>query len=251
MKRTVTNARVRSSALAAVAAAFLAVAGMAPRAASAEENNANNAPSSATAAPQATPPPNYPPPPPRWAPNAPPPQNAYAPQWGYAPPPPPMGVYRPISFTLGVGPGVLMGPKKPNGKYERDFALSYNLFRLGFGVANNLALYIGFEGAGATSVSPETNEDSWLKQQAWTFGLQAYVLPRLYLRGGVGVGYLNETTDSVDYSSTNGIAMSAAIGYEFLQSRHVALALDLSGNLTRYSREIWGMGGLELTLSFF
>jgi hypothetical protein len=204
--------------------------------------------------------PQYPPPPPRPVDQQPqppqqPPSYGYPPSYGV---PPrynsyygpqnyyqPAGVYRPISFSIGAGPGALIGPG------EHQLALSYNLFRIGFGVAPNLAFFVSFEGAGTSSINPATDEDSWLKQETWQLGLQFYLLPQVYIRGGIGAGFVNESTDFASFSGGTGIAFSGALGYEFVQSRHVALALEAAGNATKYSRESWAMTGLNLSLTFF
>ena len=212
--------------------------------------------SAPTAAP-AQPPPNYPPPPPRYPsgggyppgggyPGAP---TYYAPapqrQWSY---PEVSGIYRPISFTIGVGPGYLHGPQN-----TRELAISYNLFRLGFGVIPNLAFVLEFQGTGVNTVNESYGEYSWLKQENWLLGLQYHFLRRMYLRGGVGAGFVSEHTESFDIPGPGtGLAMAGAIGFEFVQTPHVALALDLNGSVTKYARkEYWGTTGLNLAVSFY
>jgi hypothetical protein len=199
------------------------------------------------------PPANYPPPPPRY-------QTApgYGPPPGYYYPPPRVnrysqyypqveGVYRPISFTMGIGPGALIGPD-----HIHEAALSYNLARLGIGVAPNLQLTIAFEGTGANRVSGLTGEDSWLSQNTWMFGVQYWLLPRVYVRLGAGASTISEHSASLDvYYDGTGIAMGGGIGFEFVQTRHVALALDLNGSFTQYSNDHWGTTGANLAVSFF
>jgi hypothetical protein len=164
---------------------------------------------------------------------------------GYYPPPPPTGVYRPFSLTIAAGPGRLMGPG------EKDWAVSYNLFRVGLGVARNLSVILGFEGSGASSVNPKTHADSWLKQEVWYGGVQYHLLPRLHVRASVGIGAVSETTAKQKFSGGKGTALSAAIGYEFIQMPRTAVGLELVGNTTRYQTESWEMVGLNLALSFF
>jgi hypothetical protein len=226
-------------------------------------SQAQNAPAAgsappATPAPQ-TPPPNYPPPPPRYPggntypggsgyPGAPPSYYAPAPprQWMQAPEM--SGVYRPFSFTVGVGPGYLHGPGN-----TRELAISYNLFRIGFGVAPNVSFVLAFEGTGVNTFNDAFGEYSFLKQENWLLGLQYHLLRRLYVRGGVGAGFISEHTDSFDIPGPGtGLAMAGAIGYEFVQTPHVALALDLNGSVTKYARrEYWGTTGLNLAVSFY
>jgi hypothetical protein len=221
-------------------------------------------------APPPAPPGNYPPPPPRasqqgdyqYPPQYPPPQYPQYPQYPptyYAQHPgfgftPPTSIYRPFSFTIGVGPGYLHGwGTDDNGKSDAEsgFALSYNLFRLGFGIIPNLAFWVGFEGTGTNSTSPLTGENSWLRQENWLLGLQYYLVPRLYVRGGMGAGFISETTASIAASGGTGIAFAGAIGWEFVQTAHVALALDANGSITKYSNQNWSTAGLNLAVSFF
>jgi len=236
MKRTVS---VLAVALAALCIARVSLAQGAP------------APGSAPPAPAMQPPPNYPPPPPRYPsggyPNAP---TYYAPaqprQWmSY---PEVSGIYRPLSFTIGVGPGYLTGPQNTH-----ELAISYNLFRLGFGVIPNLSFVIEFQGTGVNTVNETYGEYSWLKQENWLIGLQYHFLRRMYVRGGIGAGFVSENTESFDIPGPGtGLATAGAIGFEFVQTPHVALALDLNGSVTKYARkEYWGTTGLNLAVSFY
>jgi hypothetical protein len=218
--------------------------------------------SAPTSAPTQPPPPprGYPPPPPRGpSPGGYPsqypqqyPPTYYAPAqqrgWGYYGQP--AGVYRPFSFTVGVGPGYLHGWGN-SADAESAVALSYNLFRLGFGIAPNVSVVIAFEGTGTNSTSPLTGERSWLRQENWLLGIQYHLVPRLYVRGGVGAGFISESSFSADVSGGTGIATAAAIGYEFVQTPHVALALDANGSITKYSDQYWSTAGLNLAVSFF
>jgi hypothetical protein len=231
---------------------------------------------SAPAEPTAQPPPppqGYPPPPPRATSQPggyqypqqypPPPPNQYPPNqypptyWapnqprGYGYYPQAQGaIYRPFSFTIGVGPGYLHGWGN-SADAESAVALSYNLFRLGFGIAPNTSFVIAFEGTGTNSTSPLTGEQSWLRQENWLLGVQYHIVPRLYIRGGVGAGFISEHSFSADVSGGTGIATAGAIGWEFVQTPHVALALDANGSVTKYSDQYWSTAGLNLAVSFF
>jgi hypothetical protein len=200
--------------------------------------------------PQVTPvPPAYPPPPPRY-PGQPPldypfPTSTSAPPTGALPATPPGGVYRPFSFTAAAGPGALLGPG------ESGLAVSYQLFRLGLGVAPNYSVLFAFEGAGTNSVNPATNRASWLKQDIWQLGVQAHLRQRLYVRGGLGVGFVSEKVGGRTFDGGRGLALCAAVGYEVVQLWFAAVALDLHGSTTRYARESWQTAGLDLAVSFF
>jgi hypothetical protein len=232
-------------------------------------------PPDATNAQPAPPPGNYPPPPPRSAtpapayqypqqypqgsryPGYPPPPPAYAPY--YPPPrvrrssyeyyPQTDGIYRPFSLTLAIGPGFLRGPYSDVDQGKA--ALSYNLVRLGFGIAPNLQFILAFEGTGANTIAGDTGESAWLSQQNWLLGLQYYMLRRLYVRGAAGVASISEHTASYDNPGLTGIAMSAGIGVELVQSQHAAVGLDLNGSFNSYSGEHWETGGLDLAVTFF
>jgi hypothetical protein len=203
----------------------------------------------ATPAPLPPPPaPTYPPPPPRYQGGPPPFAYPFQPPEAapaIAAPDDQNGVRRPISFTASVGPGMLFGPG------ERQMALSYQLFRVGVGIDRNLSAVLGYESTGTDSVNPATDEDSWLKQDIWSLGLAAHLLPQLYFRGIMGIGHVSEKTASSNFSGGRGITVGAAVGYELLQMRHLALALDLHGSYTHYARESWKTTGLELAVSFF
>jgi hypothetical protein len=212
-------------------------------------------PLAAAAAPTPPPPPplpaqGYPPPPPRFHGVGQPPPFDYPFEEGPGGTPAVArpafeGIYRPLSFTASVGPGALFGPG------ENEFALSYQLFRLGVGLDENLAAVFGYESTGTDSVNPATNEDSWLKQDIWSLGLQAHLERRLYFRGTMGLGYVSEKTASAKFSGGRGVSVATAVGYELLQYSHLALALDVHGSYTHYPRESWKTLGLQLAVSVF
>jgi hypothetical protein len=208
----------------------------------------SGAPARADPAPVVTPvPPAFPPPPPRYPGEAPLdyPFRTSAPASTGLPATPPSGVYRPFSFTAAVGPGALLGPG------ESAFAVSYQLFRLGLGVAPNFSVLFAFEGAGTSSVNPATNRESWLKQDIWQLGVQSHLRRRLYVRGGLGVGFVSEKVGGRTFDGGRGMALCAAVGYEVVQLWFAAVALDLHGSTTRYARESWQTAGLDLAVSFF
>jgi hypothetical protein len=194
--------------------------------------------------------PAFPPPPPRYS-GEPPldypfPSSTTAPiPTGPLPGTPMSGVYRPFSFTAAVGPGALLGPG------ESALAVSYQLFRLGLGVARNFSVLFAFEGAGTNSVNPATNRESWLKQDIWQLGVQSHLRQRLYVRGGLGVGFVSEKVGGRTFDGGRGMALCAAVGYEVVQLWFAAVALDLHGSTTRYARESWQTAGLDLAVSFF
>jgi len=120
-------------------------------------------------------------------------------------------------------------------------------------VIPNLSFVIEFQGTGVNTVNETYGEYSWLKQENWLIGLQYHFLRRMYVRGGIGAGFVSENTESFDIPGPGtGLATAGAIGFEFVQTPHVALALDLNGSVTKYARkEYWGTTGLNLAVSFY
>jgi hypothetical protein len=231
------------------------------------------APKAAASTPVATPRLAYPPPPPRWA-DQPPidypfpqpvatanqvsagtpvssgsevsPGTQVSSGFPYGPPPPPPdGVSRRFSLTAAIGPGALIGPG------ESALALSYQVARIGIGIDRDLILQLSYEGAGTSSVNPMTQGDSWLKQDMMAAGLQHFLGQRLYLRGGLGVGFVSEKTKTMKFTGGKGIAALAAFGYELTQRTHWALGIDLHASLTHYPAESWKTFGLSATISVF
>jgi hypothetical protein len=217
---------------------------------------------------------SYPPPPPRWtqlppvqnplaltrtgeaaptaptapvAPTAPPPVAVQAtPAFPYGPPPEPerAGVYRRFSMTAALGPGRLIGPG------EQTLAVSYQVARAGLGLDRNLNLQLSYEGIGANSEN--NGQKSWLKQDILSAGLQRFISERVYIRGGLGIGFVSEKIQNgPKYDGGKGISALAAFGYEVLQMEHLALGLDLHASLTHYPDESWKTIGLDLTISVF
>jgi hypothetical protein len=152
-------------------------------------------------------------------------------------------VFRPFSFTFGAGPGILRGPG------ERDMALTYG-FRVGIGVAPNVAFLVGLDGGGISTTS-FSGDESWLSQNIWSFGTQIHFLRRFFARAGLGIGHLREETDFETFYGGNGVAFVGGAGFELVQSPDVALALELFGVSTRYASEIWSHGGVQFTLAVF
>jgi hypothetical protein len=213
-------------------------------------------------APVNRPPGVYPPPPPRWA-DQPPLDYPFAAANVAAPvaPPPvaaaaqgaaqaqeegePQAIHRRFSFTAAIGPGALIGPG------ENALAVSYQVARGAVGLDRNLALWISYEGAGTSSVNPKTNLDSWLKQEIVSLGLQHHIEQRFYVRGGLGAGFVSEKTKAETFSGGKGIAALAAFGYELIQRKHLAVALDLHVSWTHYPKESWKTLGADVAISLF
>ncbi|MCG5051867.1 MAG: hypothetical protein KA712_02810 [Myxococcales bacterium] len=172
----------------------------------------------------------------------------YQPSYGaqgqsYMPPPLPRGVFRPFSFGVGAGPGVL-SLRGDNSQTERG--ISY-MVRFGFGVEPNLSVTVAFEGAAATSNGTLASQDALL------LGVQYFVSQVLYLRGGVGIANETERDPDTDvvFVDQNGFALQGGVGVDLIQSASVSLGLEASALLGQYPDETWIGGGLNLVFSIY
>ena len=235
--------------------------------------------------PEYAPPPGYrhgppqpPPPPPGYA------QPGYPPQ-GYGPyyqdyygpqgyPPPAPRYYRPrpyypapgpryypepttfrtffFGFGLGIG-GVGIMPHDTS-TYENTSraGLGYNL-RFGFGVSPRWSIVLSSDGAQAYF------NGSSVSETAWTIGPQVFITRQLYARAGIGAATYSEEVDScdsygcyVDTASDSGMAMTAAMGFEFMQHYHTSLALEAVGTMARFpNKDNVSTFGLNFVLNLF
>ena len=210
-----------------------------------------------------------------------PPQGDYNDYYGYPPPPPapryyrhpryypapapsyPMGgypaptSYRSIYFGFGLGVGGVAVLPHDEGKLDSAgytiqnasrAGLAYNL-RLGFGVSPRWSLVFSADGAAAYFNGYDVS------QTAWTIGPQVFLNRQLYLRGGIGVAHYNQTYDD-GYSyfdvSDSGMASTVALGFEFMQSYHTSMALELNGSMGWYpNKDRVGTMGLNFVLNLF
>jgi len=207
--------------------------------------------------PEYAPPPgyrnDYPPPPPGYPPPGYGPyyQDNYGPQ-GYPPPPPryyrprpyrpepqpryypePLA-FRPFFFSVGLGVGgvgIMPSDTRTYNNVSR-LGLSYTM-RFGFGVSPRWSIVMSADGAQAYFDGLSTSETTM------TIGPQVFITPKLYARAGIGAATrTDEVCDSYGYcsdsSSDSGMAMAAAMGYEFMQHYHTALALEAAATVGRF-----------------
>jgi hypothetical protein len=174
-------------------------------------------------------PPAYPPPPPRYY------RRAYAPPVRYYPEP---LSYRPFFFGVGLGVGgvgVLPHDTSQQDNQSRS-GLGYSL-RFGFGISPRWSIVFSADGAQAYFNGIGVSET------ALTIGPQVFITRQLYARAGFGAATWAEDTcysDGYCYTggtSDSGIAGTGAIGFELMQSYHVALALEAIGTIARYPNE--------------
>ena len=210
-----------------------------------------------------------------------PPQGDYNDYYGYPPPPPspryyrhpryypapapsyPMGgyptptSYRTVYFGFGLGVGGVAVLPHDQGQLDSygypienasRAGLSYNL-RLGFGIAPRWSLLFSADGAAASFNGTDVS------QTVWTIGPQVFLNHQLYLRGGIGVAHQSKTYDDGVYfydSSDSGMATTVALGYEFMQGYHTAMALEFNGAMGWYpNKDRVGTMGLNFVLNLF
>jgi hypothetical protein len=163
------------------------------------------------------------------------------------------------------GPGYYAAPppnaQLPGGFHNRQGRLTFG-FSLGLGAMNDDIGDIGcnncdyspisFQAAGhiggfigprmALMLELQTNgqqvsqeqfveDDAFLYQTAAMIGLQYWVTPQLWLKGGLGLAHLEEQSRDGFFAGEidNGTAVLGAIGFELFSSRY--LSVDLQGRV--------------------
>jgi hypothetical protein len=196
--------------------------------------------------------PNYPPGPPQQpqpapeppaepAPTPPPVYRVPPPTYYYYPPPAAhRGLYRPFTISAGLGAGVLSIPGAP-----RENQLGYNyLARIGFGLGPDFIVYVGVDGTGVSQPGYDVNQTNYL------IGVQVFVVPRLYLRGGLGIAGVSEGSDDGGGSAA-GQAFLAGMGIELVQGDSLAFALEGTWSVARFRYGAYFSSALSFSLSFF
>lgn len=182
-------------------------------------------------------PPPYPPPPP--------PRYYHPYRRYYQPAPPPRYYFEPLTyrpfffgFGLGVGGVGILPSDTATYSNQSSAGLGYNL-RFGFGVSPRWSIVLSADGAQAYF------NGSGVSETAWTIGPQVFITRQLYARAGLGAAtYSQDETgcDAYGYcydgtASDSGIAAAGALGFEFLQSYHTALALEAVGTIAKFSND--------------
>jgi hypothetical protein len=178
----------------------------------------------------------------------------------YTPPPPvryypePLR-YRPFFFGVGLGvSGVGLHQSQADTDYASRVGLGYAL-RFGFGVSPRWSLVLAADGAGAYFDNVSVNET------VFTVGPQVFITRNLYAR--VGIGAAGRTYDFGDYydqdgyyyydsESDSGMGAVAAVGFEFMQSYHVALAVEANGTVGYYQNDdVLNTFGINFVFNLF
>jgi len=179
-------------------------------------------------------PPPYPPPPPRY-------YHPYRRYYQPAPPPQYYGeptTYRPFFFGFGLGVGGVGILPHDTAHYDRTsrVGLGYDL-RFGFAVSPRWAIVLSADGAQAYF------NGFGVSETAWTIGPQVFITRQLYARAGIGAAtYSEDACDAYGYCYTganndSGVAGTAAVGFEFMQSYHTALALEAVGTIAKFPND--------------
>lgn len=199
------------------------------------------------------PPPAYGAPPPRGYYYPPPPRRVYQPRYAYypppPPPPPPYNLERP--FMLGGSLGLAgLHYHFSDGSTTSDPAAGYSV-RLGFGLAPRLLFLIEASGA-VSSVSIDGYGYSF-DQTIYDLGVQAFLTRKLFVRGGVGLGYIRAWDDEGYYAgvSKTGFAMTGSVGLELLQGYNWSFELAGQAIAGFYRDENWTSYALNLGVNFF
>jgi hypothetical protein len=195
-------------------------------------------------------PPPYPPPPPRY-------YHPYRRYYQPAPPPPQYygepTTYRPFFFGFGLGVGGVGILPQDTVHYDKTsrVGLGYNL-RFGFGVSPRWSIVLSADGAQAYF------DGLGISETAWTIGPQVFITRQLYARAGVGgATYSADSCDAYGYCYTggnndSGVAGTAAVGFEFMQSYHTALALEAVGTIAKFPNDYkMSTFGINFILNLF
>lgn len=190
------------------------------------------------------------------------------PPYGYYPPPryyrryapPPARYYEPASyrqffFGFGLGVGGVSDYAYELDSTQSRVGIGYNL-RLGFGVSPRWALVLSADGASAYF------QNMNLSETVFTVGPQFWVTPKLYVRGGIGAATRTYEYDSYysdyygDYYTEtwtdSGMGGVAALGFEFVQSYHVSLAVELNGTVGYYNnKDTLSTFGINFVMNLF
>jgi hypothetical protein len=115
---------------------------------------------------------------------------------------------------------------------------------VGFGVSRDWVVFLGLDGASVTTPEGDTSVTDYL------IGAQFFILPQLYVRGGMGIASFSEERLTGSEGAT-GQSFLAAVGYEFLQGDNVALAAEGATSASRFSGGSYFHNSVGLSLNFY
>jgi hypothetical protein len=125
--------------------------------------------------------------------------------------------------------------------------------RLGFGLTRRWLLMLGLEGMSFVGENSE-GQDVGISHRLWMLGAQVFPIERLYLRAGFGLAVVS---DDLSNESDSGPGVLGGIGFEFVQTNNVALALEWASTVSNIRNrsfqrdELWWVNGVNLAVSFY
>ena len=144
-----------------------------------------------------------------------------------APPPPPPPQRGNIVLGGGIGVGGFSVQEGDGEPEDYDEAFAYEL-RFGGMITPTLGLGVELFGLNQDETGDDTSGESFDVFQrnigAW---VRWWVLPRLWLQGGIASARVGARSDSFDDVSYKGIGLSGAIGFEVLHAPRYALDIGL------------------------
>lgn len=177
-------------------------------------------------------------------------------QPGAAPPPPPGYYVQPAAVeppvTAPHRSGFLIGFSLGAGTLTCDDCDGLNGvavdLHLGGMLTPNVALM--FDGMG---VGHSFDGGGSLIHVVDTVAAQVWVTPKLWLKGGLGIGRLSVNDEDGDEiaASETGTAAMVGIGYELTHGEHFALDLQLRGAIAHYDEADLKMGSLNLGFNWY
>jgi hypothetical protein len=139
----------------------------------------------------------------------------------------------------GLGFGFLNLPEFDG---ERDSFGGYGYtVRVGFGLTPDLIVFFGIDGIGLSEPTFD------LSQTNYVVGAQYFVIPRLYLRGGIGIASVSE--DGRD--TATGQAFLGGLGVELAQGESTAFAIEYTASAGRFRSGTYIGNALSFLLSFY
>ncbi len=144
-------------------------------------------------------------------------------------------------MTVGLGPSILSVPE--SGKHQHRLGYGY-LARLGFGLTPDFIVFLGIDGTGLS------DPDYTLAQTNYLIGVQYFVLPRLFVRGALGIAGISEDTEDGS-SGAAGQSFLGGIGVELIQGDSVSFSAEIFSSIARFKSGTYFSNALGFTLSFF